>query len=168
MARNHRLTGRRAFLLGLGTSAAASACGIAGRPRQLNDKAQVIIDEKRDVSVRGDASLRDRAAAKGLIYGAATGFHILSSDSAFAESFAKECAMLVPENALKLGVLRPSPTRFDFAEGDALLSFARSHNILFRGHTLVWGQDFGGSEWLRNTVNSQNAERVLIRHIKTD
>jgi endo-1,4-beta-xylanase len=133
----------------------------------LNDEVQPITDEKRDFAVKGEASLKERAAAKGLIYGAATGYQILSADSAFAQSFAKDCAMLVPENALKLGVLRPSATQFDFTEGDALAEFARTHNMLFRGHTLVWGQDFAGSEWLRTSVNSQNAERVMISHIKT-
>jgi endo-1,4-beta-xylanase len=165
--KNRRLTRRRSFLLGLGASVATGACAITNRPKQLNDKVQGISDHKRDFTVVGDAPLRERAAAKNLIYGAATGYQILSSDSAFAQSFAKECGMLAPENALKLGVLRPSATHFDFTEGDALAEFARAHNMLFRGHTLVWGYDFGGSEWLRNTVNSENAERVLIRHIKT-
>jgi endo-1,4-beta-xylanase len=167
LAKNRRLTGRRAFLLSL--AAAASACAITNRPRQLNDKTQASSDEKRDFALIGEAPLRDRALAKKLIYGAATGYQILSSNSAFADSFAKECAILVPENALKFGSLRPSPDRFDFTEGDALLSFARAHKMLFRGHTLVWGQDFGdfGPEWLRNTVNSKNAEPVMINHIKT-
>ncbi len=167
--KNQRLTGRRAFLLGLSASTAVGACGLADRHRQLNNKVQAIVDERRDLAVKGAASLRDRAAAKKLIYGAATGYKILSSDSAFAESFARECAILVPENALKFGSLHPSPTRFDFTEGDALLNFARTHNMLFRGHTLVWGQDFSdfGPKWLRDTVNRKNAEQVLTNHVKT-
>jgi endo-1,4-beta-xylanase len=150
----------------MGASAAVGACTITDRLRALNDKAPEIIDEKRNFAVRGDASLRDRAAAKGLIYGAATGFQLLSSDSVFANSFARECAMLVPENALKWPTLRPSASSFDFTEGDALLEFARTHNMLFRGHPLVWGYDFD-LEWLKNTANSQNAERLLVKHIKT-
>lgn len=165
MAKHRRPIGRRTFLSGL--AATATSCTIANRPQPSNDNVQVMRDDKRDFAVVGDTPLRDRAAAKNLIYGAATGYQILSSDSAFAQSFAKECAMLVPENALKLGVLRPSATHFDFTEGDALAEFARTHNMLFRGHTLVWGQDFAGSEWLRTSVNSQNAERVMISHIKT-
>jgi endo-1,4-beta-xylanase len=167
--KNLRLTGRRAFLLGLSASAATGACAISNPYRQLNNKVQATVDDKRDFTVSGDTPLRDRAAAKGLIYGAAAGYQILSSDTAFADSFAKECAILVPPNALKFRVLRPTPTRFDFTEGDALLEFARKHNMLFRGHTLVWGQDFSnfGSQWLKNTVNSQNAEQVLINHIQT-
>jgi endo-1,4-beta-xylanase len=165
--KNRRLTGRRAFLLGLGASAATGACSTASKSRQLNNNAQAMSDAHRDFAVIGDAPLRERAAAKNLIYGAATGLHLISSNSAFAENFAKECAILVPENALKFGSLRPNPTSFDFAEGDALLSFARTHNMLFRGHTLTWGYDFDSSEWLRNRVNRQNAEQVLVNHIKT-
>jgi endo-1,4-beta-xylanase len=166
---NRTIAGRRAFLLGLGASAAVGACTVARRSEQLKDDVQPITDEKRDFTVIGDTPLRDRAAAKGLLYGAAIGFHTLSSDPAFAESFAKECAILVPENELKWQTLRPSPDRFDFSQADALEEFARSHNMLFRGHPLVWGQDFGpfGPEWLRQTVNRKNAEQLLTDHIKT-
>ncbi len=59
--KNRRLTGRRSFLLGLGASVATGACAVVDRPRQLNDTAQLLVDEKRDFAVRGDASLRDRA-----------------------------------------------------------------------------------------------------------
>lgn len=169
MDKNQFITGRRTFLLSLGASAGASAIAIASRPKQLNNKAQATRDKNRGFAVIGDAPLRDRAAAKNLIYGAATELHKLSSDLGFANSFAKQCALLVPENALKMGALRPSSDRFDFTEADALLSFSRAHNMLFRGHTLVWGQDFSswGPEWIRNTVNSQNAEKVLTNHVKT-
>jgi endo-1,4-beta-xylanase len=167
VAKNRRYTGRRAFLLGLGASAATGACAISNSSQQSNNKVQVTADEKRDFTVSGDTPLRDRAAAKNIIYGAATGYQILSSDSAFADSFARECAILVPPNALKFRDIRPTPTRFDFTEGDALLEFARKHKMLFRGHTLVWNQDFSnfGSEWLRNTINRQNAEQLLTTHV---
>ncbi|HEY9601118.1 MAG TPA: endo-1,4-beta-xylanase [Allocoleopsis sp.] len=168
MAKHRRPIGRRTFLSAL--AATATSCAIANRPQPLNDNVRAMRDEKRDFAIVGNAPLRDRAAAKGLLYGAATGSQILSSDStAFAENFAKECAILVPENELKWSVLRPSPDRFDFTQADALLNFARSHNMLFRGHTLVWGQDFGdfGPKWLRETVNRQNAEQVMTNHIKT-
>lgn len=165
--KNLRLPGRRAFLMGLSASAATGACAMSNRSKQVNDTIQATADEKRDFTVSDDTPLRDRAAAKNLIYGAATGYQILSSDSAFAESFARECGILVPPNALKFGVLRPTPTRFDFTEGDAVLEFAHKYKMLFRGHTLVWNQDFSnfGSEWLRNTINRQNAEQLLTNHV---
>lgn len=165
--KNCKHTGRRTFLLGLGASAATGACAISNPSRQLSDKVQATADEKRNFTVSGDTPLRDRAATKNLIYGAATGYQILSSDAAFAASFARECAILVPPNALKFRDIRPTPTRFDFTEGDALLEFTRKHNMLFRGHTLVWNQDFSnfGSEWLRNTINRQNAEQLLTTHV---
>ncbi|NEQ24673.1 MAG: endo-1,4-beta-xylanase [Microcoleus sp. SIO2G3] len=147
----------------MGLGAAASACTMANHSRQSNDKVQAITDEKRDFIQSGDASLQERAKAKNLIYGAATDHKIISSDSGFADSFAKECAMLVPATALKWYTLRPSATRFDFAEGDALFSFARTHNMLLRGHTLVWDQAL--PEWFKVTVNRQNAEAFMSEHI---
>jgi DNA-directed RNA polymerase subunit K/omega len=44
------------------------ACAITNRSRQLNDKAQTIVDEKGDLAVMREVSLREHAAAKNLIY----------------------------------------------------------------------------------------------------
>jgi endo-1,4-beta-xylanase len=164
MVENRLFKKRRAFLLGLGASVGVGALALANKTREDNKHDQAIIDEKREFVVTDDAPLRDRAARKKLIYGAATGYQILSSNPDFAASFAKECGMLVPENALKMGMLRPNAERFDFAEADALLEFAQRHNMLFRGHTLVWGQFM--PDWFKDTVNSKNAEQVMINHIK--
>jgi endo-1,4-beta-xylanase len=130
-----------------------------------NAHIQALDDPERDFSVVGGASLKERATAKNLIYGASTVFQMLFSDSAFADSFVKECSILVPANELKWGNLRPSPDRFDFTQGDMMAEFAHSHDMLFRGHTLVWGQFL--PEWFNDKVNSQNAEQVLTNHIKT-
>ncbi len=59
--KNRRLTGHRSFLLGLGASVATGPCATVDRPRQLNDAAQILVDQKRDFALRGDASLRARA-----------------------------------------------------------------------------------------------------------
>lgn len=120
---------------------------------------------EKDFSVVGNASLRDRAAAKGLIYGAAFPHVALSSDRAFAAAFAQECAILVPESILKWKALRPEPNRFDFAAGDLMAKFARNHGLLFRGHTLVWHEAL--PQWFQESVNSQNVRRILLEHIKT-
>jgi hypothetical protein len=59
--KNRRLTRRRSFLLGLGASVTTGAYAIMDRPRQLNNAAQILLDQKRGFAVRGDASLRARA-----------------------------------------------------------------------------------------------------------
>ena len=161
---NCALIKRRAFLFGLGTLAGTSALA-SGEFRHLNNQIQKIGDEERDFTVESTAPLRDQAAAKGLIYGAASHYRFLSSNPKFAACFAQECAMLVPEAELKWKALRPNPDSFDFTKSDWLAKFARAHGMLFRGHTLVW--HIMMPKWFADTVNKQNAEQVLLKHIAT-
>jgi len=115
--------------------------------------------------LQGQPSLKRRAAAKGLLYGAAAQPQILTAEPDFANSFARECAILVSENQLKWEALRPTPTQFNFAGGDALLAFAQQHQMLFRGHTLVWHNALPG--WFRETLTRSNARHFLQEHIAT-
>jgi len=154
MSKNWLLTRRSALCLGLGTLA---GMGVLAKSKALNNQA-------RDFTVVGEASLRERAAAKGLIYGAAAPYRTLSSDTEFAARFPQECAILVPENELKWRALRPSLDRFDFTKGDWLAKFAQTNDMLFRGHTLVWYK--GLPKWFKEKINRQNAEQMLIGHIQ--
>ncbi len=165
MDKNLVLTRRRACSLGLGTLAGMGAFTVAGGLRHLNNQIRAVADEKREFAVVGNTPLRERAVAKGLIYGAASTHRALSSDADFAACFAQECAILVPEWELKWGSLRPSPDSFDFTKGDWLAKFARTHNMRFRGHTLVWHENL--PQWFAGTVDSQNAEQILLKHIAT-
>lgn len=108
--------------------------------------------------------LRERAARSGLIYGAASGWEYLH-DKKFAIAFAQECGILVPESELKWAAIRPSANSFNFSGADWLLEFARSKNMLFRGHTLVWHDALPA--WFRSTVRSENAASTLQSHIAT-
>lgn len=162
----HKLPlGRRTFLLSLAALSGMGAFAIADKLRYTNRSWGATDDPEKDFSGIGDASLRDRAAAKGLIYGAAFPHAALSSDSAFAAAFAQECAILVPESVLKWKALRPEPNRFDFAASDLMAEFAHNHGLLFRGHTLVWHRAL--PQWFEPTVNSRNAEKLLVDHIAT-
>ena len=153
MSKNWLLTRRGVFYLGLGTLA---GMGALAKSKALNNQA-------RDFTVVGETSLKERATAKGLIYGAAAKYSTLSSDAEFTARFTQECAILVPENELKWGTLRPSPQGFDFTESDWLAEFAHTNNMLFRGHTLVWYKAL--PKWFKEKVNHKNAERMLIDHI---
>ncbi|MBD2459679.1 endo-1,4-beta-xylanase [Oscillatoria sp. FACHB-1407] len=110
---------------------------------------------------RPDA-LKDYAAARNLLYGAAANPHGLS-DPVFTAAFLRECAILVPENELKWQSIRPSPTQFDFSQADRLLEVAQRHHLLMRGHTLVWDQAL--PDWFDEAVDRQNAEQVMTAHI---
>lgn len=149
------MTGRRRFLAGLGALAGIGA--VASKSQPGNNQQMRLADT--DTS----ASLREWAAMKGLIYGAATQAHMLSSNPQFASSFVRECAMLVPEDELKWKSLRPSPNSFDFTRSDRLAQFAKTHNLLFRGHTLLWHARL--PSWFKSTVNHRNARQIMLEHI---
>jgi endo-1,4-beta-xylanase len=109
--------------------------------------------------------LRERAAAKNLLYGAAGSHPALSNDFDYAAAFARECGILAPENALKWKALRPTPDRFDFVQADWLHNFTRSHGMKFRGHTLVWHEML--PEWFAGVMTRSNARDMLEQHIRT-
>ncbi len=168
MPKKQLLTRRRALWLSLGALASMGTVA-KGRAMYQNQRLQSLYDPKRDFTVKGQASLKERAAAKGLIYGAASRYRDLFSQEEFATSFVRECGMLVPEWEFKWSAgdqrLRPSADTFDFSGADWMAKFAQTHGLLLRGHTLVWGLSL--PNWFKTTVNQQNAEQVLVNHIKT-
>lgn len=130
---------------------------------------QVLNHLRKSFPANGKKSLKEHAAAKGLIYGSAARYDDLTSHPQLAKVFAQECGILVPEWELKWScgnkLLRPSPYSFDFKPADWMAEFAKKHNILFRGHTLVWHRSL--PPWFEQQVNRQNAESFLVNHIKT-
>lgn len=159
MTKKRILTRRRTFLLGVG------AFTVTGGVGYLNNQIQSLANEKRAFKVVGAKPLRDRAAAKGLIYGAASSKNVLSSNDKYKSRFIQECAILVPEWELNWDVIRPTPDSFDFSRVDWLSEFAHAHNILFRGVPLIWHARL--PQWFAEQVNNRNAGQMLRQHIKT-
>lgn len=168
MAKNRLLTRRRMLWLGLGSLASMGAVA-NGKAFYNNQKILSLYNPKRDFAVVGETSLKERAAAKKLIFGSAVRYKDISTQKELAASLAQECGMLVPEWEFKWSagnaILRPSPDKFDFSATDWMANFAQTHGLLFRGHALVWGLSL--PDWFKTTVNRQNAEQFLVNHIKT-
>ncbi len=161
--KQYSFTRRQALLLGISTLTAASSI----RLKQINSSSRTYTSASAPIQtfeILGHSSLQERAKIKGLLYGAASGRDLLVSDSEFAESFKQECGILVAENDLKWGTLRPTPHLFDFMKGDWLAGFAKDNNMLFRGHTLVW---HWLPEWFEEVANANDAEQLLATHIRT-
>ncbi|MGH7999575.1 MAG: endo-1,4-beta-xylanase, partial [Brasilonema sp.] len=157
--------GRRRFLY-IGLSGLAGATAVAvGKNIDPIYYSHAFDNPKRDFRVTGQNPLNKRAAAKGLIYGAACGRDLLASDKNLEASIVQECGILVPENELKWQLVQPRPDVFDFSGASKIATFARAHNMLFRGHTLVWHLQL--PEWFKEVVNRQNAEKILVEHITT-
>jgi endo-1,4-beta-xylanase len=158
------LISRRVFLK---MGALAGAVGFSA-PFGHNDLwAQILRGNRVGGVLSGSAAvgLRYQAERAGMVYGAAAGVAQLKNDKAFAAHFIEECGILVPENELKWGTLRPAVNSYDFAPGDWLASFAQANNLLLRGHTLVWHENMPA--WFSSTVNKKNAGTILQEHITT-
>lgn len=116
------------------------------------------------VSELADASLRERAAARGLLYGAAAKTFELG-DPAFSEALAREAGILVPEYEMKRDAVEAVRGRFDFSGVDALLAFAHRHRMAFRGHPLVW--HLANPDWLVDALSSSRDSTLLTGYITT-
>ncbi|PMB19036.1 endo-1,4-beta-xylanase [Fischerella thermalis] len=156
--------GRRYFLYAsLSILTGASAVSIGENRNFIYS--QALDNSNKEFKVAGKNSLKARAAAKGLIYGAAAVKDYLVSNTNLKTSFVRECNMLVPDYQLKWDSIRPHPKKFDFTKSDWLAQFAQRHGMFFRGHTLVWHQAL--PVWFQEVANRKNAESLLLEHITT-
>ena len=89
-------------------------------------------------STSNERTLRETAAERGFGIGAAVNAEALRGDTSYRETLQREFNALTPENALKMGPLRPSRGTYDFGDADAIVNFGRVNDMLVRGHTLVW------------------------------
>jgi endo-1,4-beta-xylanase len=151
---------RRDFLGLAATTAAASATGCARvytvkPPPQLPPAPQY----------RGANSLKAHAATKGFLYGCAVNTNALQNDEAYAKLVAEQSNILVAENAMKWGPLRPTSDTYHFTDADALVAFAEQHHIKVRGHNLCWHHQI--PKWFDTEATSANARALLTSHIQT-
>ena len=117
----------------------------------------------RDVS--GANSLKAHAAARGVAYGAAVVPFLLDKDEAYTRLVEEQAGILVAENSMKFGPMRPAIDQFNFAGGDKLVSFAEANGMLVRGHNLCWHRQI--PKWFDTQANKDNAREILTTHIKT-
>jgi endo-1,4-beta-xylanase len=113
----------------------------------------------------GERTLRESAAVRGMVVGAAVTNEPLRDDPRYGGLLAREYNAVTPENAMKWDAIHPAPDRYTFGPADAIVQFARSNGMVVRGHTLVWHRQVPGwvaeREWTRPEL-----ERVLRDHIR--
>ena len=161
------LTRRELFISGLKMGAGLTASSVAaglltGCPHQAHGSPPNVPAAER---ITRRASLRAHAAAHGLLMGAAVNVRILNSEPDYARTLAEQFNLVVAENAMKWGPLRPAPARYNFEEADQLVAFAAQHNMRVRGHNLCWHENIPA--WFASTVTKENARQFLTDHIMT-
>jgi endo-1,4-beta-xylanase len=111
----------------------------------------------------GGTSLRSLAASRGLVFGAANNNFWLR-DAGFAQAFARDCGILVPEYELKRDLTEPAQGEYDFSASDALLDYAQKNRMLFRGHPLVWYAS--NPPWLEPAVAAARDESIFTDYVR--
>ena len=114
-------------------------------------------------------TLKSAAAARGITVGTAVSSRRLA-DPALADILQSEFSQLEPENEMKFALIHPrantDPQPYNFTGADALVSFARAHGLLVRGHTLVWHKQL--PNWvLKGTYTETELAAILRDHITT-
>ncbi len=82
-------------------------------------------------------TLREAAQAHHLLMGAGVDSRSLS-EPLYSSTLAAEYSQLEPDNEMKFGLVHPEPTTYNYAGADALVAFAKAHQMAVRGHNLVW------------------------------
>ncbi|HVQ38034.1 MAG TPA: endo-1,4-beta-xylanase [Pyrinomonadaceae bacterium] len=110
-------------------------------------------------------SLRAGADKREMLIGAAVN-PALFGEAAYAATLAREFNLVEAENVMKWQALRPSRESFDFAAGDAVITFARAHRMKVRGHCLLWSEH--NPAWLTTrSFSPEQLSRLLREHINT-
>jgi endo-1,4-beta-xylanase len=168
MTLSNRATRRQFISNGLAASGAL-AFGLGGvdlaAEAQTNRPSGPSASPAAAKGITGPGSLKAHAGAKGLLFGTAVEAQLLSSNADVAQIVIDQCSILVAENSMKMGPMRPTPTTYSFEAGDALVAFGDAHGIKVRGHNLNWHAQL--PTWFNATATKDNARQLLVDHITT-
>jgi endo-1,4-beta-xylanase len=104
-------------------------------------------------------------APRDLLLGSAVDTRALKDEESYRRVLAHEYDSVTPENAMKFAFVHPARDRYDFADADRIVRFAREHDMKVRGHTLVWYRE--APDWVtKGKWTRAGLERVLRDHIR--
>lgn len=102
----------------------------------------------------------------GLKVGTAVNTDALVDDPEYRAITATQFSSVTPENVMKWGLVEPTRGRYEWAEADRLVRFARAHHQVVRGHTLVWHNQL--PEWVTAGTWTRAQLRGILRKHVTD
>lgn len=113
-------------------------------------------------AARRTGTLAASAARLGILFGTAADAAALDRDPSYAKAVARECSMVVPENALKAYATRATPNGFDFSRAERLITFAAQNGLAARGHALLWY--YSVPSWVQTALvtRSQATAELLL------
>jgi endo-1,4-beta-xylanase len=100
-----------------------------------------------------------------VLYGCAVNVGVLGRDEAYTQLVQQQASIVVAENSMKWGPMRPSPTDFRWDEADKLVAFAEVNSMKVRGHNLCWHRQL--PRWFDAYATKENAAELLTSHIES-
>jgi endo-1,4-beta-xylanase len=98
------------------------------------------------------------------LIGTAVNTDLLGSDPTYTAILDREFNSVTPENAMKWESVEAQRGVLDFSAADRLVTHARAHRQIVRGHTLVWHSQLPA--WLTSgTFTNEELEAILHKHI---
>jgi endo-1,4-beta-xylanase len=113
------------------------------------------------------SSLRSLAQQRHFFIGSTVNYDALENEPLYRQTLAREFNMVTAEDSMKFDHTEPQPGICTFAEGDAIVAFAKAHGMTVRGHNLVWYSAL--PDWIANgTFTRAQLINVLRDHIMTE
>lgn len=115
---------------------------------------------------RPETTLKQKFAKYNRYFGTATDVSSFNSPNLMA-LIGQQFSALTPENQMKWSEIERLPGRPIWTASDQLVDFARRHQQIIRGHTLVWHKQL--PTWLAlSFANADELETILKRHIREE
>ncbi|MBX2884173.1 MAG: endo-1,4-beta-xylanase [Granulosicoccus sp.] len=114
--------------------------------------------------VRNGSRLKDLASGRSILFGYASlqNYYHQPDGALYADIAAQEYNLVSPEGSMKMEIINPLPGRYDFADTDNLIAFAKLHGMQVHGHPLVWYRQ--NPQWIE-TAASENLQGHMQEHI---
>ena len=111
------------------------------------------------------ATLRDLAAEKGLVYGTTISAAQITGDREFVELVLQQAGLVVAENEMKWQVMnRGRPGDDDYGPADTIANVALENGLALRGHNLLWYHRT--PNWFFDLETRQEMEKALLDRIR--
>src|SRR5690606_13225642 len=95
----------------------------------------------------------------GKFMGAAVQENPLQNEAPYADTLEAEFNAVVPENAMKWGVLQPNDKNtWNFTAADAIVNAAKANGQKIKGHTLVWHQQL--PPWVTDSLSAKDLRKA--------
>lgn len=110
--------------------------------------------------------LAEVARVRGIRVGAAIESYHVTPGSPYGDAVRRHFTSVTTENALKLSVLRPTPTTWNWGPADSIVDFADANDLTMRGHTLAWVNESsnqnGLPQWMRDLTDPATFRATML------